>query len=392
MSCNFDVVIDRRGTGNRKWDNVGRVFGREDVLPFWIADMDFAVAPGIVDAVRAKAAHPIYGYHTHEESFFQEAIAWARRRHGWDIDRGWLINTPGVVTSLSAAVLSLTAPGDKIVIQPPVYPPFFSCVTKNDRRLVENPLRSVDGSWRMDLADLESKLDPDVKMLVLCSPHNPVGRVWTGDELLALGEICARHGIIILADEIHCDLVFAGHKHMPLATLGHDLAARTVTFFSPSKTFNIAGTYTSLVAIPDPGLRKKYCDFISALDISEGNLIGLTAAEAAFKTGEGWLDSLLPYLEANADYLVSYIGENMPGVKTAKPEGTYLAWLDFREIFPDHAALKSFLVNEAGVGLSDGLSFGIQGERHARFNFACPRPLLAEGLERIAAALRRCGC
>lgn len=391
MAYNFDAVIERRNTGNRKWDALAQTFGSADVLPFWIADMDFAVAPGIAAAMRDKAAHPIYGYHTHEETFFAAAIAWQQKRHDWAIDRSWLINTPGVVTSLSAAVLALTAPGDKVVIQPPVYPPFFSCVTRNKRTLVENPLRHREGRWEMDLADLEAKLDPAVKMLILCSPHNPVGRVWTRAELLALGELCAKHGIIILADEIHCDLVFSGHTHVPFATLGSGITARTVTFFSPSKTFNIAGTYTSLVAIADPAPRRKYFDLLTALDISEGNLFGLTAAEAAFRTGEDWLDSLLPYLEANADRLVAQVAATMPGVKVHKPEGTYLAWLDFRDRFADHGELKSFLVSEAKVGLSDGLSFGRQGERFARFNFACPRPLLDEGLERIAAALARRG-
>jgi len=391
LHYDFDTIIERRGTGCEKWDDLGEIFGTDDVLPFWVADMDFAAAPGILAAVRAKAAHPVYGYHVKEESFFQAAMDWERRRHGWAIRRDWIVNTPGVVSSLGAAVLALTSPGDKIVIQPPVYPPFFSCVTRNGRQVVENPLRERGGRWEMDLADLESKLGPDVKMFVLCSPHNPVGRVWTRDELLALGEVCLRHDVTIVADEIHCDLVFSGHRHIPFATLGPALAARTVTFFSPSKTFNIAGTYTSLAVVSDPERRAKYGALLAGLGISSGNLFGLAAAEAAFTTGEDWLDSLLPYLEANADLLAEFVGREMPGVKVAKPEGTYLSWLDFRGRFPDHAELNKFLVAEAKVGLNNGLTFGRQGEGFARFNFACPRKLMAEGLERIAAALRKRG-
>ncbi len=391
MTYDFDAIIDRRGTNCEKWDDLERIFGTADVLPFWVADMDFAAAPGITAAIQAKAGHPVYGYHTKEESFFQAAMAWERRRHGWAIERDWLMNTPGVVSSLGAVVLALTAPGDKVVIQPPVYPPFFSCVTRNGRQVVENPLRERNGRWEMDLADLESKLGPDVKMFVLCSPHNPVGRVWTRDELLALGDVCLRHDVTIVADEIHCDLVFAGHRHVPFATLGPELAGRCVTFFSPSKTFNIAGTYTSLAVVSDPARREKYFGLLAGVGISAGNLFGLAAADAAFATGEDWLDSLLPYLEANADLLTAFAGRELPGVSVTKPEGTYLAWLDFRERFADHTALKRFLIEDAKVGLNDGLTFGRQGKGFARFNFACPRKLMLEGLERIAAALRRRG-
>ncbi|MDT8903421.1 MalY/PatB family protein [Anaeroselena agilis] len=391
MSYNFDATIERRGTDCEKWDLLEKIFGTTDVLPFWVADMDFAAAPGIAAALQARASHPVYGYQTKEEKVFHAAMAWEARRHGWVIERDWILNTPGVVASLSAAVLSLTSPGDKIVIQPPVYPPFFTCVTRNGRQVVENPLRERNGCWEMDLADLERKLDPTVKMLILCSPHNPVGRVWTRDELRTLGDICLRHGITVLADEIHCDLVFPGHRHVPFASLGREYANASVTFFSPSKTFNIAGTYTSFVVLPDPDKHRRYGDLVAALDIGEGNLFGLTAAEAAYKTGGDWLDNLLSYLGANADALVDFARRELPGVRVEKPEGTYLAWLDFRTRFTDHDALKKFLIHDAKVGLSDGLSFGRQGAGFARFNFACPRTLMLEGLSRIADALRKKG-
>jgi cystathionine beta-lyase len=387
MAYDFDTILSRRGTGSMKWDELDSRFGADNILPLWVADMDFAVAPGIAAAVQAKARLPVYGYHTKEDSFFQAAIAWQRRRHGWELERRWLINTPGVVTSLGAAVLALTDPGDRIVIQPPVYPPFFTCVTKNGRQLVENPLQATDGYYRMNLDELEGQLKTGVKMLILCSPHNPAGRVWTRAELQSLGNLCLRYGVTVLADEIHSDLILAGHCHIPAATLSPEIAANTVTFLSPSKTFNIAGTYTSLVALPDPVKHAKYRAVTEALDISAGNMFGLAAAEAAYLTGEDWLDELLPYLEANADFLVGYVKKHMPGVKVRKPEGTYLAWLDFRELFANHAELKSFLVDKAKVGLNDGLAFGEPGRGFARLNFACPRAVLAEGLDRIAAAL-----
>jgi cystathionine beta-lyase len=372
-----------------KWDELERRFGADDILPMWVADMDFAVAPGISAAVQAKASLPVYGYHSREESFFQAAIDWEERRHGWRLERPWLVNTPGVVTSLAAAVLALSDPGDAVVIQPPVYPPFFSVVTKNGRRLVENPLQQERGRYCMNLADLAVKFAAGVKLFILCSPHNPVGRVWTREELLALARLCREHGVTILADEIHSDLILAGHVHTPLASLAPDIAAGTVTFLSPSKTFNIAGTYTSVVAISDPDKLAKCRGFAEALDLSAGNLFGLAAAEAAYRTGEPWLDELLAYLEANADYLVAFARDALPGVRVAKPEGTYLAWLDFRQLFADHGDLKTFLIHDAKVGLNDGLSFGESGRGFARLNFACPRALLAEGLGRIAAALAR---
>lgn len=389
MAYDFDTILSRRGTGCMKWDELCKRFGADDILPLWVADMDFAVAPGIVDAVQAKARLPIYGYHSKEESFFRAAIAWERRRHGWEIDRSWLVNTPGVVTSLGAAVLALTDPGDRIVIQPPVYPPFFQVVAKNGRQLVENPLQAMDGYYQMNLDELEGQFKTGVKLLILCSPHNPVGRVWSRDELLAVSRLCLKYGVTVLADEIHCDLILAGNRHIPAATLGPEIAANTVTFISPSKTFNIAGTYTSLVVLADPAKHAKYRGLAEGLDISAGNMFGLAAAEAAYLTGESWLDELLPYLEANADFLVGYVASCLPGVRVRKPEGTYLAWLDFRELFTDHGELRSFLVETAKVGLNDGLSFGEPGRGFARLNFACPRALLAEGLDRIAAALAR---
>lgn len=386
--CIFDEVIDRRNSRCRKWDNVEEVFGTHDILPLWIADMDFAAPPGVVDAINRAARHRIYGYHTRPQSFYQAAVDWVGRRHGWQVKLEWVINAPGVVPSIIAAILALTDPGDEVIIQPPVYPPFFSCVTKNGRQLVENPLRCADGRYEMDFDDLERKISSKTRMLILCSPHNPVGRVWTQAELTRLNEICLQHDIMVLADEIHSDLVFKGHKHIPVAALHDDAQRNTVTCISPSKTFNIAGFYTSYVIIADQSKRKKFLRVLEALEISQGNSFGVIAAEAAYRTGEGWLEDLLPYLEANADFMADYIAENIPGISMSKPEGTYLGWLDCRGLTIDSRDLKEFFVRKAKVGLNDGRTFGVQGEGFVRLNFGCPRSTLAEGLERIRQAVR----
>lgn len=386
--CIFDEVIDRRNSRCRKWDNVEEVFGTHDILPLWIADMDFAAPPGVVDAINRAARHRIYGYHTRPQSFYQAAVDWVGRRHGWQVKLEWVINAPGVVPSIIAAILALTDPGDEVIIQPPVYPPFFSCVTKNGRQLVENPLRCADGRYEMDFDDLERKISSKTRMLILCSPHNPVGRVWTQAELTRLNEICLQHDIMVLADEIHSDLVFKGHKHIPVAALHDDAQRNTVTCISPSKTFNIAGFYTSYVIIADQSKRKKFLRVLEALEISQGNSFGVIAAEAAYRTGEGWLEDLLPYLEANADFMADYIAENIPGISMSKPEGTYLGWLDCRRLTIDSRDLKEFFVRKAKVGLNDGRTFGVQGEGFVRLNFGCPRSTLAEGLERIRQAVR----
>ncbi|MCX7780084.1 MAG: PatB family C-S lyase [Negativicutes bacterium] len=384
----FDNIIDRRNTASWKWDKLDKVFGTSDLLPMWIADMDFAAPPAVVEAVKAKADHGIYGYATFPRSFYEAITGWMKRRHNWDVKGEWIMVTPGVVPAISIAVQAFTAPGDGIVIQPPVYPPFFRCVKANRRRLVENPLKFEEGQYRIDFDDLERKLDPTVKMLILCNPHNPVGRVWPKEDLIRLTEICIKHNLLILADEIHGDLIFTGHRHIPLATLGAEVAERTVTFTAPSKTFNLAGLYTSATIISNPALRQRFNELLEVLSVNEGNVFGIAACEAAYNHGEAWLSDLLAYLEESADFLIRYLSERMPQVKAVRPEATYLAWLDFRELGLDSAELRRFLIYKAKVGLNDGTTFGTQGEGFARLNFGCPRSLLAEGLTRIEKAIK----
>ncbi|MZP44519.1 putative C-S lyase [Heliobacterium gestii] len=387
--CAFDERINRQSTNSLKWDTLRDVFGREDLLPLWVADMDFPSPPEVIEALKEKAAHRVYGYHVRSESFFQSVVEWFGRRHNWPIEREWVALTPGVVPSICLAIQAFTSPGDGVVIQSPVYPPFFRCVKENGRRIVENPLRQVNSRYEMDFDDLAAKLDEGVKMLVLCSPHNPVGRVWTEAELRRLNDLCCERDILILSDEIHCDLVFQGHRHTPFAALGAEAAARTVTCVAPSKTFNIAGLNTSFVIISDEGLRRRFRQVMLSLSLGEGNLFGVAASEAAYRHGDAWLDALLPYLEGNADYLTRYVSERMGELDIVKPEGTYLGWLDCRRLGLRPAELKRFFVEEAKVGMNDGLTFGQPGAGFARINFGCPRELLVEGLQRIEAALRR---
>jgi cystathionine beta-lyase len=384
----FDEIIDRHNTGSEKWDGVAHIFGTADVLPMWVADMDFSAPPAVVEAIRARAVHGVYGYAARGEGFYQSAVDWLQTRHGWRVDSKWLSGTAGVVTAMSIAIRALTEPGDKILIQTPVYPRFFSCVTQNGRQLVENALQESGGRYVIDFAQLEKELAGGVKLMILCSPHNPVGRVWTRDELMKLGELCLRYGVLVISDEIHCDLVLKGNRHSPFAALSPELADITVTCISPSKTFNIAGLATSLTVISNDGLRGRYEALLKAIHVDEGNIFGIIALEAAYRHGAGWLDSLLDYLEGNAKIVADFVAERIPAIKTVRPEATYLAWLDCRALGIPPRELNDFFVRSARVGLSDGRRFGAGGQGFMRLNFGCPRAVLREGLERLVKACR----
>ncbi|MBP2650789.1 MAG: cystathionine beta-lyase [Firmicutes bacterium] len=383
----FNQIIDRRQSGAEKWDDCKNIFGCDDVLPMWVADMDFPSPPEVVSALMSRASHGVYGYPVKGDSYYQAAIDWVKDRHDWTVERGWINSTPGVVSAMSIAVQAFTNPGDKVLIQPPVYPGFFKAVQNNGRKLVENPLSWNGDRYVIDFTDLDAKLATGVKVVILCSPHNPVGRVWTQEELMRLGEICLNHGVLVIADEIHSDLVFRGHNHLPFAALSPDFAANSVTCISPSKTFNVAGLNTALTIIPDDGLRRRYQAVLGAMHVEEGNIFGITALEAAYRQGESWLENVLAYLEENADLVVSYFQKLDNGIKTIKPEATYLAWLDCRELGLEVAKVPTFFIHKAKVGLSDGRRFGEQGAGFMRLNFACPREVLIQGLERISAAL-----
>jgi cystathionine beta-lyase len=383
---NFDEIIEREGTNCQKYDNRELIFGKKDVLPMWVADADFKTPDFIVEAVKERAAHEIYGYPLKPESFYQSIIGWLKRRHGWDIDRNWIEYSSNVVVGLASVVLSMTKPGDKIVVQPPVYFPFFHVIEGNERVMVENPLKNENGRYRFDFDDLLSKIDGDTKMLFLCNPHNPGGMVWTEDELKKLGEICIENNIIVVSDEIHADLVFKGHKHIPFASISEAFAQSSITLMSASKTFNIAGLSSAYLIISNKDYRLKYQKLMQATHLSSGNFFGLVATEAAYNHGDEWVEQLLVYLKGNLDYLMDFMTTNLPGVKVMKPEGTYLPWLDMSELSIDADKAYKILI-EHGVGLTPGKMFGTGGENFIRLNMACPRSVLQEGLERMKKAL-----
>lgn len=387
MHYDFDRVIERRGTGSSKWDGAIAKYHDPDILPLTTADMDFAVAEPVRQAIARRLEHPILGYTMVGDGVYEAIAAWLQRRHGWKIQRPWISFTAGVVHALKIVVQAFSEPGDEVIVQPPVYAPFTMVPENLGRRVVYNPLKFSDGKYVMDYDDLESKFGPRTKLLILCSPHNPVGRVWTREELVKLGEICLKHGINIVSDEIHSDFVYSGVKHVPLASISDEIAERTITCIAPSKTFNLAGLATSAVVISNENLRKEFNRTLSSLGGGH-NLFGMIALEAAYRYAEDWLDQLLAYLEGNRQYILDFVAQELPGVDVVKPEGTYLAWIDFRGLGLGDEALENFLITRAKVDLHPGVWFGPGGEGFSRLNFGCPRSTLAKALERIKKAIR----
>lgn len=387
MTFNFDETIDRHDTRSVKWDLTKNVFGRDDLLPLWVADMDFACPPSVVEALTERVKHPIYGYPVKDEDFFVSAINWVKKRFQADISKDYLMTIPGVVPGIYLAIDAFTKPGDKVIIQPPVYHPFFSAVENKGRKLVLNPLKEENGHYEMDLEDLESKIDARTKLLVLCNPHNPIGKVWSREELIKLSEICVKHDIIIVSDEIHSDLVYEKGHHTPFYTLPGQYADQTVTFIAPSKTFNLAGLFTSIAIIENPKLRQAYKTAMENNSMGNINTFGIEAMMAAYNGGEAWLNSLLVYLKGNATYIHEFLKERLPKIKMAVPEATYLGWMDFREMNLYGEELRQFIINEAKLGLNDGVMFGAQGDGFQRINFASPRSVIEKAMHQLEEAV-----
>ncbi|MBE3131082.1 MAG: putative C-S lyase, partial [Acidobacteria bacterium] len=325
MKYDFDKVVDRTGTESLKWVYPRKVLKVEDAIPMWVADMDFEAPPAVVEAIRRRAAHGVYGYPLIPPSFWQAAIGWLKRRHGWDVRKDWMAKSPGIVPALNYAVRAFTKPGDGVIIQTPVYFPFYHAVENNGRRLVRNPLRFDGRRYTMDFGDLERKLDEGGRMLILCSPHNPVGRVWTQEELEGLGRIAVERDLLVVSDEIHADLVYSGHRHHVLAALSPELAERTVTCIAPSKTFNIPGLSMAVVIASNPKLLEAFKDETERAGFELGQVFGIVGFEAAYSQGDDWLDELLSYLEANVDFMEKFLEERIPAIHLVRPEGTYLA-------------------------------------------------------------------
>jgi cystathionine beta-lyase len=383
MPFDFDTVVDRHGTSSVKWDYEEQYTGVTGLLPLWVADMDFPVPPAIMDAMRRRVDHGIFGYTREPDSYFEAAAAWLQRRHAWTVRRDWMVASPGVIPGLAAAILAFTKPGDGIAIQPPVYHPFALRVKSSGRRVVENPLVVRDGRWQMDLDGLEKALDAGTRMLVLCSPHNPVGRVWERDTLRRLSDICRARGVLVVSDEIHNDLVMPGFRHTPIAALSGNDAANTATLVAATKTFNIAGLGGSLTIVPDPDLRKKFEAVQHSVFAGIGNAVAIAACEAAWRDGEPWLEDVLVYIKGNDDLLRRFLAERLPAVRAFPLEGTYLALLDMSGLGLADAPLKERLLRDAHVWMDEGTKFGRGGEGMMRINLACPRSLLLQALQRL---------
>ncbi len=387
MEYNFDETPKREGTSCVKYDSRQEIFGKKDVIPMWVADMDFKCPPAVTEALRQRLKHEILGYTVRREEYFSSIKKWLRKRYEWHIENDWIVFSPGIVPALNICTLAFTEPGDKIIVQPPVYFPFFNAVTDHKRKLLFNRLKETNGQWSIDFDDLERKASLGVRMLLLSSPHNPVGRSWSKEELEKLSRICLDYNILIISDEIHADLVLPGHKHIPLAKISGPVADNTLTCMAPSKTFNLAGLSTSSMIISNPGLRKKFEDAINSLHITGGNIFGTEASIAAYSFGEEWLDQLLPYIKNNIEYLVLRL-EEVELVSPVIPEATYMVWLDCRRMKMSIPELNDFFINKAGVGLSEGSMFGPGGEGFMRINLACSHDTLRKAMDNIINALK----
>ena len=387
MPINFDEIIDRRNTSCLKHDFAVERGYPADILPFWVADMDFRAPAPVIDALKVRAEHGIFGYTQVKDDYFAVLQNWFRTRHDWTVERRELILTPGVVFAIATAIRAFTIKGDAVLIQQPVYYPFANMIRQNERVIVDNPLRLIEGRYEIDFADFEQKIiEHRVKLFILCSPHNPVGRVWTRAELEQIAAVCLRHNVIVVADEIHEEFVRPGFRHVPFASLSEEAAAITVTCTSPSKTFNLAGLQISNIFIRNAQLRRRFKEELSRTGYDEPNTLGLTGAKAAYEHGAEWLTQLLAYIEENYARTKSFLAAHLPKVQIIEPEGTYLLWLDFRAYGLSDEALNEKIIREAHLWLDDGPIFGAGGSGFQRINIACPWATLETGLQNLAKA------
>jgi len=384
MNYNFDEVIDRRGTNSIKYDFAVERGKPEDVIPLWVADMDFRTPPAVTDALMKAVRHGIYGYSEIKSEYFEAIYNWFKKRFDWEVKRNWLVKTPGVVYAIAAAIRALTNEGDSVMIQRPVYYPFTECIIANNRKLVNNALVYKNGVYSIDFDDFEEKIiENNVKLFILCSPHNPVGRVWTRDELIRLGDICTRHGVIVVSDEIHADFIYKGHRHFIFGSLKDDFLNNSIICTAPSKTFNLAGLQVSNIFIANKEIKRNFKDEIRRTGYSQLNTMGLIACEAAYRHGAQWLDELKEYLEGNLNFVRSFLKERLPHIKMVEPQGTYLVWLDFTELHLTEEELEDLIVNRAKLWLDSGTMFGMEGRGFQRINIACPRAILEKALKQL---------
>jgi cystathionine beta-lyase len=383
---NFDEIIPRSGTNCIKYDAREWMFKTDDVMPLWVADTDFRTPDFIVDAIRKRAEHELFGYTFKPDSYYDAIIGWMKRRHNWEVKKEWISFSPGVVAGLTIAIETFSKPGDGVIVQPPVYFPFFDSVKGTKRKLVENPLKNENGRLTFDFEDLKSKIDKTTKLLLLCNPQNPGGMVWTRSELEKLSSICLENGVMVISDEIHSDLIFTGHSHIPFTKLSEEAAKNSLVCMAPSKTFNVAGLASSLVIIPDKTKHARYERALNVGHLGMGNIFGTVALEAAYIHGDEWLAQLMDYLWENYLFLEKFMKVHLPKINVMKPEATYLIWLDFRGYGMNDEELMKFTVNKAKVGLNNGGRFGTGGDGWMRLNIGCPRSVLEEGLNRLKIA------
>ncbi len=384
---NFDEIIDRHDTGAIKIERCKALFGTEDLLPLWVADMDFRTPDFIFEAICERCNHPILGYSMPPKDFFQTLMNWIKQQHQWDVKRQWIGFLPGIVPGISFAVHTFSHLGEEIIIQPPVYYPFINVVKKNNRELVFNQLKIVDGKFEMDFDDLEKKITTKTKLFILCNPHNPGGRTWDTETLIQLADICAKRNIIVVSDEIHADMALPGQRHTPFATVSENAANISLTYMAPSKTFNMPGLISSSYIIPNPEIRIKFETFLENSELTGGNIFAYIATQAAYQKGNEWRIQMLNYVQKNIDFVVNYLKNNIPQVVPMIPEASFLIWLNCKELGLETDELQEFFVTKAGLGLNKGTIFGPGGEYHLRLNVACPLSILVQAMEQLSLAV-----
>ena len=391
MKYNFDEIIDRHNTGAIKIEKCKALFGTDDVIPLWVADMDFRTPEFITNSIIKRLEHPILGYTTACEEYYQSVLSWIEYLHHWKVERQWLGFLPGIVPGLAFSVNAFTQPNDEIIVQPPVYPPFLNVPTKNDRKVVYNPLKEINGCFEMDFDDLERKITGRTRLFILCNPHNPGGRTWDKDTLMKLAEICYKHGILVVSDEIHSDMALPGNRHTPFATASELAEQNSITYMAPSKTFNMAGLISSSYIIPNKDIRKKFSEYLENSELANGNIFAYFAARAAYQNGTEWLKQMIDYIQGNMEYVVDFLHQHVPQIKPMIPQASFLIWLDCSGMNMNSNEIQDFMVKKAKLGLNKGITFGPGGERHLRLNIGCPRSVLIEAMSLLKKAMDEIG-
>ena len=391
MKYNFDEIIDRHNTGAIKIEKCKALFGTDDLIPLWVADMDFRTPEFITNSIIQRLEHPILGYTTACEDYYQSVLNWIEHLHHWKVERQWLGFLPGIVPGLAFSVNAFTQPNDEIIVHPPVYPPFLNVPTKDDRKVVYNPLKEINGRFEMDFDDLERKITGRTRLFILCNPHNPGGRAWDKETLIQLAEICYKHGILVVSVEIHSDMPLPGNRHTPFATASELAEQNSITYMAPSKTFNMAGLISSSYIIPNKDIRKKFSEYLENSELANGNIFAYFAARAAYQNGTEWLKQMIDYIQGNMEYVVDFLHQHVPQIKPMIPQASFLIWLDCSGMNMNSNEIQDFMVKKAKLGLNKGITFGPGGERHLRLNIGCPRSVLIEAMSLLKKAMDEIG-